>query len=278
MSDRVIVVKFGGNALNEPSLRAFAGGVAALAGAGFAPVVVHGGGPQIDTMLERLGVPSAGRHQGLRITTAEAMSVVRLVLRGEVGPDIVAAINAAGLRSVGLSGEDGGLLTAVRRDEALGLVGDVSAVAPGAVEALIASGYVPVIAPVAPDSHGVPHNVNADSVAAAIAVALAAEKLVMLTDVAGVYRRYPDPGSLIGRIDTDGLEALIPDLASGMIPKMRACLAAVRCGVPYAHVLDGRTGGWVTAATGAGAGGTLITAPTGATTSDPAAQSVAVLG
>jgi len=270
----IVVLKFGGNALDASSLAEFATGVVTLAGAGYAPVVVHGGGPQIDAMLDRLEIPSAGRHQGLRITTPEAMSVVRLVLRGQVGPDIVAAINAAGGAAVGCSGEDGGLMTAVRRDEALGLVGDVSAVSPAALEALIAAGFVPVIAPVAPDASGVLHNVNADSVAAAIAVALGADKLLMLTDVPGLYERWPDPQSLLSTLTADELEDLLPSLAAGMIPKMRACLAAVRCGVPSAHVLDGRTGHWVHALIGGAVAGTAITGHTTVT----ADHGLAVLG
>ena len=246
MTAPIVVVKFGGNALNGASLKTFADGVVALAAAGYAPVVVHGGGPQIDAMLDRLQVPSAGRHEGLRITTAEAMSVVRLVLRGEVGPDIVAAVNAAGGAAVGLSGEDGGLMTAVRKDEALGLVGDVSAVAPSAVEALIAAGFVPVIAPIAPDLAGTPHNVNADSVAAAIAVALAAEKLLMLTDVAGLYERWPDESSLLARLTTDELDDAAAEPGRRDDPEdagllWRRCAAVCRS----AHVLDGRTGAWV---------------------------------
>ena len=275
MSAPIVVVKFGGNALNaSAALASFAEGIVALANAGYAPVVVHGGGPQIDAMLARLQVPSAGRHLGLRITSAEAMSVVRLVLCGQVGPDIVAAINTAGGKAVGLSGEDGGLMTAVRTHEALGLVGDVSAVAPSAIETLIAAGFIPVIAPIAPDSAGMPHNVNADSVAAAIAVALAAEKLLMLTDVAGLYARWPDQSSLLSRLTTDELDTLLPGLTAGMIPKMRACLAAVRCGVAQAHVLDGRTDAWVAAATGLVDVGTLIVGPSGHTCS-PAGTPVA---
>jgi acetylglutamate kinase len=243
------VVKFGGHALG--ALAPFGRAVVAAADAGLAPVVVHGGGPQIDAMLARLDVPSAGRHQGLRITTPEVMDVARLVLRGQVGPAIVAAINLAGGSAIGLAGDDGHLMTAVTRDPALGLVGDVVEVRAGVLETLTAAGHIPVIAPIAPDAAGVAHNVNADAVAAAIAIALEADTLAMLTDVPGLYERWPDTGSLISHISADDLEALLPFLETGMIPKMSACLDAVRSGVRTAHVLDGRGESWVAALTGA---------------------------
>jgi acetylglutamate kinase len=240
-----VVIKFGGHALD--ALEPFARAVVAAAEGGQAPVIAHGGGPQIDDMLTRLSVPSAGRHQGMRITTPEVMDVVRLVLRGQVGPAIVAAINAAGGSAAALAGDDGRLMTAVTRDPALGRVGDVVSVRPGIIDALTAAGHIPVIAPIAPDASGVAHNVNADAVAAGLAVALRADTLVMLTDVPGLYRDWPDPDSLISDIDADELETLLPSLETGMIPKMRACLDAVRAGVPSAHVLDGRDDGWAAA-------------------------------
>jgi acetylglutamate kinase len=254
---RATVIKFGGHALD--ALAPFARAVVRAASSGLAPVIVHGGGPQIDAMLTRLQVPSAGRHQGLRITSPDVMEVAQLVLRGQVGPAIVAAINAAGGSAVGLAGHDGRLMSAAQRDPALGLVGDVIGVRPGVIETLLSSGHIPVVAPIAPNAQGVAHNINADAVAAAIAVALHARTLVMLTDVPGLYERWPDQHSLISRISADELEALLPHLEAGMIPKMGACLEAVRSGVAAAHVLDGRDESWVAALTGKStAAGTIV--------------------
>jgi acetylglutamate kinase len=214
--------------------------------AGLKPVVVHGGGPQISAMLKRLGIASEFRG-GLRVTSPEAMDVVRMVLVGQVGRELVGLINEYGPFAVGLSGEDAKLFTAVRRHayvdgEAVdvGLVGDVEHVNVGAVADLIAAGRIPVISTVAPDSDGVLHNLNADTAASALAIALEARKLVVLTDVPGLYTDWPDTASLVSRIDTDELAALLPRLESGMVPKMEACLRAVRGGVPAAHVVDGR--------------------------------------
>lgn len=242
-----VVVKYGGNAMVEPELqRAFAADMVFLRYAGIRPVVVHGGGPQISEMLERLGVSSEFRG-GLRVTTAETMQIVRMVLVGQVGRELVGLINEHGPFAVGLSGEDAQLFTAVRRPAYVdgepvdvGQVGDVAAVNTSAVADLIDAGRIPVISTVAPDADGVLHNLNADTAAAALAAALPARKLVMLTDVPGLYRDWPDPGSLISHLTAAELAELLPRLQSGMVPKMEACLRAVRGGVPAAHVVDGR--------------------------------------
>jgi acetylglutamate kinase len=244
---KVVVVKYGGNAMSSPDLQqAFAEDIVFLRYAGLKPVVVHGGGPQITEHLRRLGIESEFRG-GLRVTTPESMSIVRMVLTGQVNGDVVNLINDHGPFAVGLSGEDAGMLTAERRDaivdgEAIdiGLVGDVTAVDPAAVLALLDAGRVPVIATVARGTDGHSYNVNADTAAAAIAVGLGAEKLVVLTDVEGLYADWPTSTAIVSRIGADALEALLPSLSSGMIPKMEACLRAVRGGVPGAHVLDGR--------------------------------------
>ncbi|MGH1562944.1 acetylglutamate kinase [Mumia sp. DW29H23] len=244
---KVIVVKYGGNAMVDDELkRAFAEDVMFLRYAGFRPVVVHGGGPQISSMLDRLDITSEFRG-GLRVTTPEAMDVVRMVLVGQVGRELVGLLNAHGPVAVGLSGEDAGLFTAVPtravvdgEEVDLGLVGEVSEVRPEAVLDLIEAGRVPVVSSVAPDASGQVHNVNADTAAAALAVALGAEKLLVLTDVEGLYRDWPDSDDVIGEIGVDALEELMPSLASGMVPKMGACVKAVRGGVPRATVVDGR--------------------------------------
>jgi acetylglutamate kinase len=266
-SGNLAVIKYGGHAMTDAASRsAFARAVLDVRVAGWEVVVVHGGGPQISAMLTRLGIASEFRG-GLRVTTPEAMEVVRMVLVGQVGCDVVAAINAHVRCAVGLSGEDAGLFTAVRRFAEqdgepvdIGLVGDCASVNPAIVGDLLASGRVPVIATVAPDADGVPHNLNADTAAAALAVALGAAKLVVLTDVAGLYRGWPDPVSVIDALDTDDLDELIPTLAAGMVPKMEACLRAVRGGVPAAHVVDGRDPSWSAVITGGAAHGTTITA------------------
>jgi acetylglutamate kinase len=243
----VVVLKYGGHAMSEESLqRSFAEDVVFLRYAGLRPVVVHGGGPQITAHLDRLGIATEFRA-GLRVTTPEAMEVVRMVLVGQVNGDVVRLVNAHGPFAVGLSGEDGGLLTAERRtarvageEVDLGQVGDVVEVDPGAVHALLADGRIPVVATVARGLDGATYNVNADTAAAALAVALGAQKLVVLTDVEGLYADWPRTSEVISEIDADGLEALLPGLSTGMVPKMEACLRAVRGGVPQAHVLDGR--------------------------------------
>ncbi|HEY8373488.1 MAG TPA: acetylglutamate kinase [Pseudonocardiaceae bacterium] len=242
-----VVIKYGGNAMVDDELkRAFAQDMVFLRLAGLRPVVVHGGGPQIGAMLDRLGIASEFRA-GLRVTTPEAMDVVRMVLVGQVGRELVGLINQHGPYAVGISGEDAHLFTAERRQAVvdgepvdLGLVGDVVEVNPGAVLDIVSAGRIPVVSTVAPDADGVVHNVNADTAAAALAVALRAEKLVVLTDVEGLYANWPDRSSLISRIEADELERLLPSLASGMVPKMEACLRAVHGGVPSAHVIDGR--------------------------------------
>ncbi|HET8604016.1 MAG TPA: acetylglutamate kinase [Marmoricola sp.] len=244
---KIIVVKYGGNAMTDETLKqAFAEDVVFLRYAGFKPVVVHGGGPQISRMLERLGIESEFRG-GLRVTTDEAMDVVRMVLVGQVQRELVGLINQHGPLAVGLSGEDAGLFTAKRtgtvvdgEEVDLGLVGEVAHVRPEAVLDVIEAGRIPVISSVAPDPEGAVHNVNADTAAAALAAALGAEKLLVLTDVEGLYRDWPDSDDVIQEISPESLEELMPTLASGMVPKMTACLNALRGGVPRATVVDGR--------------------------------------
>ena len=242
-----VVVKYGGNAMTDDALkRAFAEDIVFLRLAGLRPVVVHGGGPQISAMLDRVGIASEFRG-GLRVTTPEAMDVVRMVLTGQVQREIVTLINAHGPFAVGLSGEDAHLFRAERRGTVidgaevdLGLVGDVVEVRPDFVVALLDDGRIPVVSTVAPDASGVAHNVNADTAAAALAVALGAEKLVVLTDVAGLYADWPASTEVVAEIHADELRAMIPGLEAGMVPKMEACLRAVEGGVPRAHVIDGR--------------------------------------
>ncbi|SDX58658.1 N-acetylglutamate kinase [Modestobacter sp. DSM 44400] len=243
----VVVVKYGGHAMvDEECRRAFAEDMVFLRTCGIHPVVVHGGGPQISSMLDRLGIASEFRG-GLRVTTEESIEVVRMVLTGQIGPEVVGLINSHGPLAVGLSGEDGGLFTAARTHAIVdgepvdvGLVGDVVAVDPTPVTALIEAGHIPVVATVAPDAAGRVHNVNADTAAAALAVALGAVKLVVLTDVEGLYADWPDRDSLVEQIDAAELAEILPTLDAGMIPKMAACLRAVEGGVARATVVDGR--------------------------------------
>ncbi len=248
--DAIMVIKFGGNAMvNEELLRAFAEDVVYLRLAGIRPVVVHGGGPQISDMLRRLDIQSEFRG-GYRVTTPEAMDVVRMVLTGKVNPELVEQINAHGPFAAGTTGEDAGLFIGRRRDPIevegesvdLGQVGDVIGVRTEPVLALLEAGLIPVIAGIAPDKDhpGESLNINADAAAGALATALGAEKLVILTDVAGLYSNWPDRDSLVSSITADELEVLLPGLESGMIPKMRACLDAVRGGVEKAAIIDGR--------------------------------------
>lgn len=242
-----VVIKYGGNAMTDERLkRAFAEDIVFLRRVGLKPVVVHGGGPQISDMLKRLDIASEFRG-GLRVTTPEAMDVVRMVLVGQVGRELVNLINEHGPFAVGMSGEDGGLLTAKRKglvvDEQevdLGLVGDVKSVDPSSLLDLIDAGRIPVVATVAPDSKGQVHNVNGDTAASALAVALGARRLVMLTNVAGVYANYPDEDSIITQISPTEVRQLLPSLDAGMIPKMEACLRAVEGGVGSATIIDGR--------------------------------------
>jgi acetylglutamate kinase len=256
---KTVVIKFGGHAMTDEALcAAFAQDVVFLRYAGLRPVVVHGGGPQISEHLDKLGIPSTFAA-GLRVTTPETMDVVRMVLTGQVNREVVGLINRHGPFAIGMSGEDANLLTATRAyatvDGApvdLGQVGKIDAVDPGAVRALIADGRIPVISSVARGSAGEIYNVNADTAAAAVAVALGAAKLVLLTDVAGLYADWPAtgaaadgaatdrPSEVISQLDAAELAAMLPQLGGGMIPKMEACLTAVRGGVPRAHVLDGR--------------------------------------
>ncbi len=247
--DAVVVIKYGGNAMIDDTLkRAFAQDIVHLRLLGLHPVVVHGGGPQISDMLTRLGIESEFKG-GLRVTTPEAMDVVRMVLTGQVSRELVGLINDHGPHAVGLSGEDAGLLQAKRRPATVdgeavdvGLVGDVVKVNPAAVLDIIEAGRIPVVSTVAPDIDDPTTvlNVNADTAAASLAVALRARKLIVLTDVEGLYRNWPDRDSLVRQITAGGLEELLPTLESGMKPKMEACLRAVRGGVPQAHVIDGR--------------------------------------
>jgi acetylglutamate kinase len=245
--DKIVVIKYGGNAMTSPQLQAaFAEDVMFLRYAGLRPVIVHGGGPQVTAHLNRLGIASEFRG-GLRVTTPEMVSIVRMVLTGHVNAEIVNLLNDHGSFAIGLSGEDASLLTAERRPVIvdgekidIGQVGDVVAVDPSAMLALIDAGRIPVIATVARGRDGLTYNVNADTAAAAVAVGLAAEKLIVLTDVEGLYADWPNSAEVISEIDAETLAALLPSLASGMLPKMEACLRAVQGGVPRAHVLDGR--------------------------------------
>jgi acetylglutamate kinase len=256
-----MVIKYGGNAMvNDELRRAFAEDVVFLHHVGIHPVVVHGGGPQINAMLSRLGIESEFKG-GLRVTTPEAMDVVRMVLTGQVGRELVGLINSHGPYAVGMSGEDGGLLRAVRtgtvvdgEEVDLGLVGEVIGVNPEGIVDILAAGRIPVISTVAPEvadeggaagtqraqTTGQVLNVNADTAAAALAEALGASKLVILTDVEGLYANWPDRSSLISSLTASELRKLLPSLESGMIPKMEACLKAVDGGVERAHIVDGR--------------------------------------
>ena len=245
----LVVVKYGGNAMTDETLKAaFAQDIAFLRYAGLRPVVVHGGGPQIKTMLDRLGMDTEFRG-GLRVTTPEVMDVVRMVLTGQVGRELVGLLNQHGPVAVGLSGEDAGLFGARRRGVTvdgehhdIGLVGDVVEVDPTAVLDLLAAGRIPVVSTVAPDldHDGGVLNVNADTAAAALAAALGARKLVVLTDVEGVYAAWPDRGSLLSELRLTAARRLLDRVDAGMIPKLEACIRAVEAGVPQAHVVDGR--------------------------------------
>jgi acetylglutamate kinase len=244
---QTVVIKYGGHAMTAEELRAgFAQDLVFLRHAGLRPVVVHGGGPQVTGHLDRLGIESVFTA-GLRVTTEETIDVVRMVLNGKVNKDIVGLINRYGPYAVGLSGEDANLFTAQRKLAAvdgelvdIGLVGEITEVDPSMVRALLDNGRLPVISSVARGTDGAVYNVNADTAAAALAVALGAAKLVVLTDVEGLYRDWPNSDEVISQLDADDLEKLLPTLSAGMIPKMEACLTAVKGGVPRAHVLDGR--------------------------------------
>ena len=247
LQGRTVVVKFGGNAMVDPSLhRTFAQDVVELWHAGLRPVVVHGGGPQISSLLDRLGL-EVRFEAGMRVTTPETMDVVRMVLTGQVQRDLVGAINVHGPFAVGLSGEDAHTMTAVRRPARvdgrpvdIGLVGDIVAVDASMIGTLLEQGRIPVVSPVARGEDGQVYNVNADLAASALAVALGADRLVVMTDVEGLYADWPHSTEVIDRLTAEELDALLPDLASGMLPKMEGCLRAVRAGVGRAHVVDGR--------------------------------------
>jgi acetylglutamate kinase len=243
----IVVVKYGGNAMTDETLKAaFADDIVFLHKAGIHPVVVHGGGPQISAMLKRLGLPGEFRG-GFRVTTPEVLEVARMVLFGQVGRELVNLINAHGPYAVGITGEDARTFTAVRRTVTvdgvptdIGLVGDIDEVDTALLSDLIAAGRIPVVSTIAPDAGGVVHNINADTAAAAVAEALGAATLLMLTDVEGLYTSWPDLDSLVSEIDTATLAELLPGLEEGMVPKIEACLRAVDAGVPSAHVIDGR--------------------------------------
>ena len=242
-----VVIKYGGHAMTDEQLRAgFAQDLVFLRHAGLRPVVVHGGGPQVTEFLERLGIESTFTA-GLRVTTPETIDVVRMVLAGKVNKDIVGLVNRYRPFAIGLSGEDANLFTAERKlamvngePVDIGLVGDIVATDPSAIRALIEDGRIPVVSSVARGDDGETYNVNADTAAAALAVALGAAKLVVLTDVDGLYRDWPASTEVISQLTAGELEELLPALSAGMLPKMEACLTAVRGGVPRAHVLDGR--------------------------------------
>ena len=241
-SGQTVVVKYGGNAISgSDDLRLFAEDIVLMRSVGMHPVVVHGGGPQITDLMGRLGKVAEFRN-GLRVTDAETVDIARMVLRGQVNPQVVSAINVHGPLAVGVSGEDAGLLEATARDPELGFVGDVTHVNPSILRRLVNEDLIPVVATVASDNTGQTYNINADTVAGAIAEALDAEKLVYLTHVEGLRRHVDDPDSLIRQTTADELDALMADgtLTGGMIPKIASCVHAVRHGVRRAHILDGR--------------------------------------
>lgn len=245
--DKIVVVKYGGNAMTDDALKAaFAADMVFLRTVGAKPVVVHGGGPQITDMLNRLGLNGEFKG-GFRVTTPEVMEVVRMVLFGSVGRELVGLINSHGPYAVGTSGEDAGLFTAEKRYVEvngeltdIGLVGNIVDVNPTAVMDIIEAGRIPVVSTIAPGNDGQVYNVNADTAAGALASAIGADRLLVLTNVEGLYTDWPNRDSLLSKITTDQLGPLLPNLDSGMIPKMEACLKAVEGGVSAAHVIDGR--------------------------------------
>ncbi|MBE07210.1 MAG: acetylglutamate kinase [Acidimicrobiaceae bacterium] len=239
---KVVVIKFGGNAMTDPTLAArFAEDVVLMHQVGILPLVVHGGGPQIGDLMKRLGKEPEFRD-GLRVTDAETLDIARMVLVGKVNREIVGSINAHGPLAVGVSGEDGGLITAAARNPDLGFVGDVTSVDPTLLEKLFAEGLIPVMSTIGADASGQAYNINADTVAGAIAQAMKAEKVLYLTDVEGLYEDLTDEDSLIGEISADELQDKIEngEVTDGMIPKTEACIRAVKNGVTSAHLIDGR--------------------------------------
>ena len=244
-SGKTVVVKYGGNALagtsDHDALALFAEDIVLMHLVGIHPVVVHGGGPQISALMSRLGKTPEFRD-GLRVTDGETVDIARMVLLGQVNPQLVTAINLHGNYAVGVSGEDGGLIKATARDARLGFVGDVTAINPAILDGLLADEFIPVVATIGTDDEGQSYNINADTAAGAIASALKAEKLVYLTDIEGLRRDVDDAATLISRITADELDALVADgtIAGGMIPKVASCVQAVRNGVERAHILDGR--------------------------------------
>ncbi|MGD9703475.1 MAG: acetylglutamate kinase [Acidimicrobiia bacterium] len=244
-SGKIVVVKYGGNALagasEQHALSLFAEDIVLMHSVGMRPVVVHGGGPQISDLMRRLGKVAEFRN-GLRVTDGETVDIARMVLIGQVNPQIVSAINIHGALAVGVSGEDAGLIRARMRDPALGFVGDIESINPTILEGLMNEGFIPVVATLGTDGAGQAFNINADTVAGAIAEALHAEKLVYLTDIEGLRRVVDDPASLIRQTTAEELDALVADgtIAGGMIPKVESCVHAVRDGVRQAHILDGR--------------------------------------
>ena len=241
-SGKTVVIKYGGSAMEDPALAdLFAQDVVLMRLVGMNPVVVHGGGPQISDLMRRLG-KEPEFVDGLRVTDAETVDIVRMALVGKVNREIVAAVNQHGSYAVGLSGEDAGLITVGPRDERLGFVGDVRRIDPAILQRLLREELIPIVATVGVDEAGQAYNVNADTVAGAIAEALTAEKLVYLTNVTGLYRDLADEESLISHIDATGLRDVIETgaISEGMIPKLRSCVDALKAGVARAHILDGR--------------------------------------
>ncbi len=241
-SGKTVVIKYGGHAMESAELAdQWAQDVVLMHLVGMNPVVVHGGGPQISDLMTRLGKTSTF-VDGLRVTDAETVDIVRMALVGKVNREVVGSLNQHGSYAVGLSGEDAGLIAVTQRDERLGFVGDVESIDPSILHRLLREQLIPVVATIGMDDTGQAYNVNADTVAGAIAESLGAEKLVYLTDVAGVYRDFPDESSLIAQIDADGIEQLVADgrAGEGMIPKLASCVHALRNGVTRAHILDGR--------------------------------------
>ena len=239
---RVVVVKYGGNAIGDnESLASFAEDIVLMRSVGMRPVVVHGGGPQIGDLMERLGKTPVFR-EGLRVTDAETLDIARMVLVGKVNRDIVGAINVHAPIAVGVSGEDAALLRATARSEDLGFVGDVAAVDASIIERLLSQELIPVVATIGADAEGQAYNINADTAAGAIAVALGAEKLVYLTNIEGLRRDLSDPATLVRRASVADVRAMLAgnSVGEGMIPKVESCVSAVELGVGHAHILDGR--------------------------------------